>query len=976
MNDNDEKEHALYQSMIAALHHIRDSKSPPKAQVDEASLQLAMDKNKESLKMKLMNRRPINQLVDQGIIPSPKVPPHYYEQRQKLERAKMGDFLKNKIQKRPDRQALIQQHILEDTKIDPSLQDKQRQLKKARLADDLNDRLSHRPGPLELVKGNILQADEKFAQAVKEGQIQFKRTCEGQALRHPMPCFTFEDDSGSDAALSPPQDLLDQSLNSMPSVETMVLSPYQNQDSPSNSLGELRISSGTPPTSTPSPVSSQSGISLTSEIVPKENTTVVRRKKSKPKAQPKPRTIKFHEYKGPPNAQKSQASLLESETSYELLLQQQQLFLQWQLEWQQKYPHQMILPVPQQPSSDQSKSANVSQSSLLDKQLDSPSSPSQNSMKQFEDMKVNSLKAELKKRNLPVSGSKVQLLERLKNHLELTANGNKSSDKNNVKVEATTVPINVNGIILDTLPTLVTQPDAMTSVVTVEPINNRTSQISVKEEPTLMVYNTLPVQGQLVASRPSSAAPMDVEINNSCDAMDCSDGSNIINDDIVKRQQQKILQLQRELQRSQMQLQQQQWLQQQQQAQAQQQALLASHPVPIAPAPPANQIPTLSLASLPHQGNVDKALKQLQQHIHQKIQQQQLIQQAGKYAPGSAAKSAIVKANLAAHIHNQQANSIRLPNGIDTLNQQNITQYANLKPIVLCQAQAVPQILEKPRANSVPNGLAQQKLVWSTSVPNFSNLVPKMTLRTVEPKLLIQKAPPDYSEAVKPQNKVKQEKQSNTKNRKKSVKSQEVDDVLGVLIKNGELPPSAALEPVTPTTPETQKNVPLGPPLFPTIIDVKSVRVEPESSEAEQKSTSLPIKIENYTSQQEGVPNLVFDLNVDLQDLGMMDLGVLENNDSLDSPTQMPFSKPESLHESLHQQQSVQNTLSGDVDMDVDISEWLDMFTNNNTVANSNQPRSVSYNSDPLLSSMDNGQETFDMFSLDNDFRTPSDTFY
>jgi len=68
------------------------------------------------------------------------------------------------------------------------------------------------------------------------------------------------------------------------------------------------------------------------------------KKSSKAKSQPKTRTIKFHEYKGPPSAQKSCSSLSlaalaaqsDSESSYELLLKQQQLFLQWQLEWQHK----------------------------------------------------------------------------------------------------------------------------------------------------------------------------------------------------------------------------------------------------------------------------------------------------------------------------------------------------------------------------------------------------------------------------------------------------------------------------------------------------------------------------------------------------------------------------------------------------------------------------------------------------------------
>ena len=78
------------------------------------------------------------------------------------------------------------------------------------------------------------------------------------------------------------------------------------------------------------------------------------RKKSKQKCPPKPRTIKFHEYKGPPNAQKQQqATPSDVETSYELLLQQQQLFLQWQLEWQHKYP-QIILPAKPNSSSNSS----------------------------------------------------------------------------------------------------------------------------------------------------------------------------------------------------------------------------------------------------------------------------------------------------------------------------------------------------------------------------------------------------------------------------------------------------------------------------------------------------------------------------------------------------------------------------------------------------------------------------------------------
>lgn len=159
---------------------------------------------------------------------------------------------------------------------------------------------------------------------------------------------------------------------------------------------------------------------------------------------------------------------------------------------------------------------------------------------------MNDLKAELKRRNLPVSGPKPQLIERLKNHLDLN-NSNKLSDKS--PVEATTVPINVSGIILDALPTIVTPQDPVASVVTVEnSLNNAAPQMAMSEDATLMVYNAVPVQGQIITPRPASAAPMDIEISTNSDAMDCTDSANALNKNIVKLQQKKILQLQRELQ--------------------------------------------------------------------------------------------------------------------------------------------------------------------------------------------------------------------------------------------------------------------------------------------------------------------------------------------------------------------------------------------------------------------------------------------
>ena len=265
-----------------------------------------------------------------------KVSPAFFEQSKKLERARMGDFLKHKIQTRPDRQFLIEQHILEDTTVSPALQDKQRQLKKARLADDLNDRLSHRPGPLELIKGNILVADERLAQAIREGSIHFKATSEGEAVKHPPPLFHLEDpDTSSDGTRSPQDQPPSCELPFVPSaalpeatfVPTIVftsaptaaftqtapmcvgnsvcIAPAPNTSLVSTDQSTTTIphvSTCTPQTRLVSGTQNNQIKSIT--FTPGTTAGTIRtdsshknRKKSKSKVQPKTRTIKFHEYK-------------------------------------------------------------------------------------------------------------------------------------------------------------------------------------------------------------------------------------------------------------------------------------------------------------------------------------------------------------------------------------------------------------------------------------------------------------------------------------------------------------------------------------------------------------------------------------------------------------------------------------------------------------------------------------------------------
>ncbi|KAI2804929.1 kinase mkl2 MAPK-like protein [Blomia tropicalis] len=503
----------------------------PQSVVDCASLANCMGKNKESLKVKLMLRRPIDVLVDQGILPrtfsllmSPKSSPSFYEQKLKLERAKTGDFLKHKIQRRPQRDELVQQHILEDS-FDPSYYEQERKLKKARLADDLNERLSQRPGPLELIKGNILHTDETIEQAIKEGQITFKKTCEGEVIKNPPKRFVFEEESSSDSAPSPHQaNIINCTVGtSQPNVphnlqlnNSFIVTNGSNLIIPQASDHSGIVSSTSNVLNT-----NLSYIVTSPNILPTTTSTTVFIANDNDKAtclnvtahvpnnvasvtnsnlaqESDPITFgpisNIAIQQGPPNVKKQlNSSQQDAETSYELLLKQQQMFLQWQLECQQqqKYPqissqneedndllHNEISTSSDmiaQSDNDKNTSKREESASLSpllqcntiamngNFQLNQSTLKSDDSMsvdgaqsnnmsldttvpclnlnnqstKQYapivkkiisklEDMKVSDLKAELKRRNLPVSGPKQQLIERLKPFSDTVVSNNNS----------------------------------------------------------------------------------------------------------------------------------------------------------------------------------------------------------------------------------------------------------------------------------------------------------------------------------------------------------------------------------------------------------------------------------------------------------------------------------------------------------------------------------------------------------------------
>ncbi|KAJ7408392.1 MKL/myocardin-like protein 2 [Pitangus sulphuratus] len=254
----------------------------------------------------------------------------------------------------------------------------------------LKHKIRSRPDRSELVRMHILEAvgQENYPQALDD--------------------FSFDEDSSD--ALSPDQPASQESQGSA-------------------------ASPGEPKTSdSPSPITPNAATS-TQQSHPKNPNDKHRSKKCK---EPKPRVkkLKYHQYI-PPD-QKGEKNEPQMDSNYARLLQQQQLFLQLQIlsQQQQHYNYQTILPAPLKPLNDkQSNNGNTPLNTLNNNSTptSAASSPRQNSSvpsrkpgplpASLDDLKVAELKMELKLRGLPVSGTKTDLIERLKTYQDLNNNG-------------------------------------------------------------------------------------------------------------------------------------------------------------------------------------------------------------------------------------------------------------------------------------------------------------------------------------------------------------------------------------------------------------------------------------------------------------------------------------------------------------------------------------------------------------------------
>ncbi|XP_070782927.1 myocardin-related transcription factor B [Enoplosus armatus] len=420
-------------------------------EMEELSLQPTLNlpplnERKNALQLRLQQRRTREQLVEQGIMPPLKSPAAFHGQIRSLERARTENFLKHKIRSRPERAELVRMHILQETGAEPSLQATQMRLKRARLADNLNEKIAQRPGPMELIEKNILPVDSSLKQAIIVGQVNYHKvvdedSCDAlspeqpasqesqSSVPSPMESKAPETPSPAPAPPPPPPQPLPTTMLQAFPVATQAATEIVKVISATEPPASRPVVTPTQPVTTAAP--SKPGPTLVKQSQQRSPSEKSRSKKGK---EPKSRVkkLKYHQYV-PPD-QKQEASEAPMDSSYARLLQQQQLFLQLQIlsQQQQHYNYQTILPAPLKPVAEgQSSSAGSLPTSIMVSLPAAPPPPPvpsasarpNNSLSNrkpgvlpanLEEMKVAELKLELKLRGLPVSGTKTDLIERLK----------------------------------------------------------------------------------------------------------------------------------------------------------------------------------------------------------------------------------------------------------------------------------------------------------------------------------------------------------------------------------------------------------------------------------------------------------------------------------------------------------------------------------------------------------------------------------
>ena len=280
--------------------------------------------------------------------------------------------------------------------VDPSLIDRQMRLKRKKLEDNLNDKLLFRPGPLELVKQNILEAGTEMSHAVQDGTVPFTETTSDlmesfspESVDSPEPSpEPSQVASPSSVASSPGSTCITSTVQALASLQAKTRKHSQEQQEQQQQQHQLFLQQ-------------QNGQqqAIPSQLPVSSVGTKKETRSRKKTAKPKFKKYKYHEYR-PPNGE-VQKSDLPADSPYGLLLQQQQLYLQLQVLYQNYSQHCMLPSIPE----------NVKVGVNTTK--NSNDSDSEKFLK-LEDMRVVDMRRALKERGLPVFGCKIDLIQRLR----------------------------------------------------------------------------------------------------------------------------------------------------------------------------------------------------------------------------------------------------------------------------------------------------------------------------------------------------------------------------------------------------------------------------------------------------------------------------------------------------------------------------------------------------------------------------------
>nr|XP_026653261.1 myocardin [Zonotrichia albicollis] len=330
-----------------------------------------------------------------------------------LIRSKFRSVLQLRLQQRRTREQLADQGIMPPLKSPSAFHEQRKSLERAKTEDYLKHKIRSRPERSDLVNMHILQ-DSAAEGSIQSTQMKLKRA-------------RLADDLNEKIALRPgPLELVEKNI--IP-VDTADRPPSADGHAADAAPGQgSQCDSPKQPAGQESPT-----LPLPSAVKSKSSSDSKNRHKKPKDTKPKVKKLKYHQYI-PPD-QKAEKSPPPMDSAYARLLQQQQLFLQLQIlsqQQQQQQQQQQHFSYPgmhqgqlKQSNEQMVKSSNPSSTSGNN----TPLSPVKTTFSgqtcvssikpgplpsNLDDLKVSELRQQLRIRGLPVSGTKTALMERLR----------------------------------------------------------------------------------------------------------------------------------------------------------------------------------------------------------------------------------------------------------------------------------------------------------------------------------------------------------------------------------------------------------------------------------------------------------------------------------------------------------------------------------------------------------------------------------